>query len=66
MILIQPSEIAWPHIRDNYPENYNDWVESAEFVSPMIVRFGHKLLPCRLNAPNNFLSTAERPTAYTN
>ena len=51
------------YIRDNYPENYNDWVESAEFVSllDVIARFGHSLaFRVDLNARNNFLSTAER------
>ena len=35
MILIQLRDSMASHISDNYPrENYNDWVESAEFVSP--------------------------------
>lgn len=51
------------YIRDNYPENYNDWVESAEFVSllDVVARFGHSLaFRVDLNARNNFLSTAEK------
>lgn len=51
------------YIRTNYPENYNDWVESAEFVSllDVIAMFGHNLaFRIDLNSRNNFLSTAER------
>lgn len=51
------------YIRDTYPESYNDWVESAEFVSllDVIAQFGHSLAyRVDLNSRNNFLSTAER------
>ncbi len=51
------------YIRDNYPESFNDWVESAEFVSllDVVARFGHSLaFRVDLNARNNFLSTTEK------
>ena len=51
------------YVRNNYPENYNDWVESAEFVSllDVVAQFGHNLAyRVDINARNNFLSTAER------
>ena len=51
------------YVRNNYPENYNDWVESAEFVSllDVVAQFGHNLAyRVDMNARNNFLSTAER------
>ena len=51
------------HVRNNYPENYNDWVESAEFVSllDVVAQFGHNLAyRLDLNARNNFISTAQR------
>jgi hypothetical protein len=51
------------YIRENYPESYNDWVESAEFVSllDVVARFGHALaFRIDINARNNFISTAER------
>ena len=51
------------HVRNNYPENYNDWVESAEFVSllDVVAQFGHNLAyRLDLNARNNFISTSQR------
>ena len=51
------------YIRNNYPESYNNWVESAEFVAllDVIALFGHNLAyRVDLNSRNNFLSTAER------
>lgn len=51
------------YVRNNYPENYNDWVESAEFVSllDVVAQFGHNLAyRLDMNARNNFLSTAEK------
>lgn len=51
------------YVRNNYPENYNDWVESAEFVSllDVVAQFGHNLAyRVDVNARNNFLSTAQR------
>lgn len=51
------------YVRENYPENYNDWVESAEFVAllDVIAQFGHNLAyRLDMNTRNNFLSTAER------
>lgn len=51
------------YIRNNYPENYNDWVESSEFVAllDLIAQFGHNLaFRSDLNSRNNFLSTAEK------
>ena len=51
------------YVRNNYPENYNDWIESAEFVAllDVVAQFGHNLAyRVDLNSRNNFLSTAER------
>jgi hypothetical protein len=51
------------YVRNNYPENYNDWIESAEFVAllDVVAQFGHNLaFRIDLNSRNNFLSTAER------
>lgn len=54
------------YVRDNYPENFNDWIESSEFVSilDLIAQFGHNLaFRVDMNSRNNFLSTAERQDA---
>jgi hypothetical protein len=51
------------YVRNTYPENYNDWVESAEFVSllDVVAQFGHNLAyRVDLNARNNFLTTARK------
>lgn len=51
------------YVRNNYPESYNDWIESAEFVSllDVVAQFGHNLaFRLDLNTRNNFLSTSER------
>jgi len=51
------------YVRNNYPENYNDWIESAEFVAllDVVAQFGHNLaFRIDLNTRNNFLSTSER------
>lgn len=51
------------YIRDNYPENYNDWISSSEFVAllEMIAFMGHNLaFRVDLASRENFLSTAER------
>lgn len=51
------------YISSSYPENYNDWIESAEFVAllDVVAQFGHNLaFRVDLNSRNNFLSTAER------
>lgn len=54
------------YVRDNYPENFNDWIESSEFVAilDLVAQFGHNLaFRVDLNSRNNFLSTAERQDA---
>jgi hypothetical protein len=54
------------YISNNYPEDYNDWVESSEFVAllDVIAQFGHNLAyRVELNSRNNFLSTAVRQDA---
>ena len=51
------------YVRNTYPENYNDWVESAEFVSllDVVAQFGHNLAyRVDLNARNNFLTTSKK------
>lgn len=51
------------YVRNHYPENYNDWVESSEFVAllDIVAQFGHNLaFRVDLNSRNNFLSTAQR------
>jgi len=51
------------YIRSNYPENFNDWIQSSEFVSliELIAFLGHNLaFRADLAGRENFLSTAER------
>jgi hypothetical protein len=51
------------YVRNTYPENYNDWIESSEFVAllDVVAQMGHNLaFRVDLNSRNNFLSTAER------
>jgi hypothetical protein len=51
------------YMNNNYPENFNDWISSSEFVSLMelMAFLGHNLaFRNDLNARENFLSTAER------
>lgn len=51
------------YVRNTYPENYSDWVESSEFVAllDVVAQFGHNLAyRLDLNSRNNFLSTAQR------
>lgn len=51
------------YVREKYPESYNDWVESAEFVAllDLIAQFGHNLaFRLDMNTRNNFLGTAQK------
>lgn len=51
------------YIQTQYPENFNDWIESSDFVAllDVVAQFGHNLaFRNDLNARNNFLSTSER------
>ncbi|MFW6002515.1 MAG: hypothetical protein ACOCQD_04170, partial [archaeon] len=51
------------YIRTNYPENFNDWIRSSEFVSliELMAFLGHNLaFRTDLAVRENFLSTAER------
>lgn len=51
------------YISTNYPENFNDWISSSEFVSLMelMAFLGHNLaFRNDLNSRENYLSTAER------
>jgi len=51
------------YIQNNYPENYNDWIQSSEFTSlvELIAFLGHNLsFRVDLASRENFLSTAER------
>ena len=51
------------YIKSNYPESFNDWIESSEFVAllDVVAQFGHNLaFRLDLNARDNFLSTAKR------
>lgn len=51
------------YIRANYPENFNDWTESSEFVAliELLAFMGHNLaFRADLASRENFLSTAER------
>ena len=44
------------YIRETYPESFNDWVESADFVAllDVIAQFGHNLaFRLDLNTRNN-------------
>ena len=58
---IRESMVAY--IRETYPESFNDWIESSEFVAllDVVSQFGHNLAyRADLNARNNFLSTATK------
>ena len=51
------------YLRNNYPEDFNDYIESSEFVALMdlIAYFGQSLaFRADLNARENFLETAQR------
>ena len=51
------------YINRNYPENYNDWINSSEFVSliELMAFLGHNLaFRSDLASRENYLSTAER------
>ena len=51
------------YINNNYPENFNDWISSSEFVSliELMAFLGHNLaFRADLASRENFLSTAER------
>ncbi len=51
------------YIQAQYPENFNDWIESSDFVAllDVIAQFGHNFaFRNDLNSRNNFLSTAQR------
>jgi hypothetical protein len=51
------------YIQAQYPENFNDWIESSDFVAllDVVAQFGHNLaFRADLNSRNNFLSTSER------
>jgi hypothetical protein len=51
------------YIRINYPENYNDWIESSEFVAliDLLAYLGQSLaFRIDLNTRENFLDTATR------
>lgn len=51
------------YINKNYPENYNDWINSSEFVSliELMAFLGHNLaFRADLASRENYLSTAER------
>jgi len=51
------------YINNNYPENFNDWISSSEFVSlvELMAFLGHNLaFRSDLASRENYLSTAER------
>lgn len=51
------------YIRNRYPENFNDWIKSSEFVAllELMSFLGHNLaFRADLSVRENFLSTAER------
>ena len=51
------------YIQINYPEDYNDWISSSEFIAliDLMAFLGHNLaFKLDLNTRENFLSTAER------
>jgi hypothetical protein len=51
------------YIQNNYPENFNDWINSSEFVAliELVAFLGHSLsFRVDLAARENFLSTAEK------
>src|SRR5210317_480468 len=51
------------YIRENYPENFNDYIESSEFIAIIeLLAYLAQALAFRmdLNSRENFLETAER------
>ena len=51
------------YIKNRYPENFNDWIKSSEFVAlvELMSFLGHNLaFRADLAVRENFLSTAER------
>lgn len=56
-------DVMVEYIRTNYPENFNDWIQSSEFVAliEMFAMLSHNLaFRADLAGRENFLSTAER------
>lgn len=54
------------YVRNTYPESFNDWIESNEFVAllDVVSQFGHNLaFRGDLNARDNFLSTSQRQSS---
>lgn len=54
------------YVRSTYPESFNDWIESNEFVAllDIVSQFGHNLaFRGDLNARDNFLATSQRQTS---
>lgn len=54
------------YVRSTYPESFNDWIESNEFVAllDVVSQFGHNLaFRSDLNARDNFLSTSQRQSS---
>lgn len=54
------------YVRSTYPESFNDWIESNEFVAllDIVAQFGHNLaFRSDLNARDNFLSTSQRQSS---
>jgi len=51
------------YIKSQYPENFNDWIESSDFVAllDVVAQFGHNFaFRNDLNSRNNFLATAQK------
>jgi len=51
------------YIQSQYPENFNDWIESSDFVAllDIVAQFGHNFaFRNDLNSRNNFLATAQK------
>lgn len=56
-------EAMTDYIRRNYPEDFNDWIESSEFIAilDLLAYLGQSLaFRTDINARENFLSTARR------
>jgi hypothetical protein len=51
------------YVRSTYPENYNDWIESSEFVAllDVVAQMGHNLaFRVDLNSRNNFFKHSRK------
>jgi len=60
--------VAFQYLQQNYPEDFNDYIDSSEFVAlvDLIAYLGQNLsFRIDLNARENFLETAQRRDSWS-